>query len=303
MNVFLQMLNIQMVLMIYILCGVLCRKLKIITADNQQKFINFVLSILMPCMVFNSFKNITIDVLKQSLYVLIISLVICSAATIIGKFLYRNYSEDKRNVLRYATLINNAGFAGLPLAENTFGSQGLIYASIFLIPIRIFMWSAGVTILSNEKVDKKQLFFKLMKNPNIVAVYLGIARGLLHLQLPKFIDTAIVNMSSCVSPISMIIIGAIISDVNINTLFEKDVLLYSGLRLIVLPFLVFLVTSLLGLSTIIIGTSMLLTSMPAGTTTALLAAQYNANVEFASKLVFVTTALSLITVPFLMLLL
>jgi len=191
----------------------------------------------------------------------------------------------------------------LPLAEESFGNQGLIFASIFLIPIRIFMWSAGITILSNKKVNKKQLMIKLMTNPCIVTVFLGIARGLLQFPLPAFIDTAIIRISACVSPLSMIIIGAIIADVDIRTLFEKGVILFSAIRLLVLPFLVFVVTRLLGLGETIVGTSMILTAMPAATTTALLANQYHFNVEFASKLVFVTTVLSLITAPLLMLLL
>lgn len=303
MSSFLQMFNIQMILMIYVICGVLCRKSKIITIENQQQFINFVLMILMPCMVFNSFKDVTLRILGEAFDVLIISLVICLIAMILGKILYIKFPDEKRNILRYGTLINNAGFAGLPLAQETFGSEGLILASIFLIPIRIFMWSAGITMLSNERADKKQIFIQLMKNPCIIAVFLGIARGLLQITFPSFIETAIIKMSDCVSPLSMIIIGAIIADVNIRSLFEKGVLLFSTIRLLILPLLVLAGTSLFGLSKTIIGTSMILTAMPAATSTALLAARYNSNVEFASKLVFVTTILSLITAPLLMLLL
>lgn len=303
MNSFLQMFNIQMILMIYVICGVLCRKLKIITIENQQQFISFVLMILMPCMVFNSFKDVTLKILGEAFDILIISLIICSIAIIFGNFLYRKFPDEKRNIMRYATLINNAGFAGLPLAEETFSSEGLILASIFLIPIRIFMWSAGITMLSNEKSNKKRIFIKLMKNPCIIAVFLGIARGLLQITFPAFVETAITKMSDCVSPLSMIIIGAIIADVNIKTLFEKGVLLFSAIRLLILPIIVLTGTSLLGLNKTIIGTSMILTAMPAATTTALLASKYNSNVEFASKLVFVTTVLSLITAPLLMLLL
>jgi hypothetical protein len=302
MNAFINMLNTQAILLIYLLIGILCRKRSIITIKNQQQYINLVLTILMPCMVFNSFKSVTVSILKSSLLVLIISLLICCFSMLLGSFVYRHYPESKKKVLQYATIINNAGFAGLPLARETFGNEGLIYASIFLIPIRIFVWSAGITILSNEKTDKITLFKKLMKNPCILAVFFGLARGLAELNFPPFAEAALNNLSACVSPLSMIIIGAIIADVNIRTIFEKGVLLYSFIRLLLLPIIVYSVTTILNLPTVIVGTSMILTAMPAATSTALLAAQYNSDVSFASKIVFVTTFLSLFTAPLLMLL-
>lgn len=303
MNSFFQMLDLQMTLLIYVFCGFLCGKLKIITEENQQQFINFVLSILMPFMVFNSFKSITAKLLTDSVIILAISLAICMCSSLLGKMVYKRYPAEKASVFRYATLINNAGFAGLPLAQEAFGNEGLSYASIFLIPIRIFMWSSGVTLLSNKKVSVKELILKLLKNPCIIAVFLGIARGLLQISFSGFIENGIERLSSCVSPMSMIIIGAIIAKVNVKTLFERGVVLYTSLRLVIIPLVVFGFCKMLGVDAIITGTSMILTAMPAATSTALLASRYNADVELASKIVFVTTLLSLITAPLLMLLL
>lgn len=303
MDSFIQMLNVQCVLLLYMICGVICRRLKIITPQNQQQFVKLVLSVLMPCMVFNSFKNITFDKLLQSIWLLVISLCVCAFASLAGRYIYRRYPEEKQKVLRYSTLINNAGFAGLPLAEETFGSTGLAYASIFLIPIRIFMWSSGTSLLSNEKTSTKKLLITLAKNPCIIAVFLGIARGMAQITFFPFMESAISKLSACVSPLSMIIIGAIIADVDPRTIFEKGVLPYTAIRLIVFPIIVLSVTKLLGFDDVIVGTSMILTAMPAATSTALLAAQYNADVKFASKIVFVSTLASLITAPLLMFLL
>lgn len=238
MNAFLQMLNLQMVLLVYMFCGFMCRKFKIISIKNQQQFIDLVLIVLMPCMVFNSFKSITTKLLSDSMIVLAVSLAVCLFSSLLGKILYRNYPSRKASVFRYAMLINNAGFAGLPLAKETFGNEGVTYASVFLIPIRIFMWSSGTTLLSNEKISKKELAVKLLKNPCIIAVFLGITRGLLQITFPAFIETSLSRLSDCVSPISMIIIGAIIADVDIRTIFEKGVVVYTSFRLIIIPILV-----------------------------------------------------------------
>ena len=300
---FIQMVNIQAALLLYLLAGVLCRRLKIITPGNQQNFIDLLLTILMPCMVFNSFRSVTLEMLRNTLSVLAVSLAVCLLSWLLGKALYRRAPADRRDVLRYATLINNAGFAGLPLAQEMFGEEGLIYASVFLIPIRIFMWSAGVTMLSRQKADWKAVCLKLLKNPCIIAVFLGLVRGLLQIAFPPFVETALARLGDCVSPLSMVLIGSIIAGVEPRGLLDKWVVGYTGLRLLVLPLCVLAAGRLLALPTAVTGTAVTLTAMPAATTTALLAARYGADVAFASRLVLVSTVLSLVTAPLLLVLL
>lgn len=299
---FAQMAGLQAVLLIYLLGGVLCRKRAIITAETQQRFCSLVLDILMPCMVFNSFRSITPDVLAEAAEVFFISLGLCLVSWALGKVLYTRFEPRRQGVLRYATLINNAGFAGLPLVHQALGDEGLIYASVFLIPIRFFMWSAGITMLSGERVPAGKLVAKLAKNPNIVAVFLGLARGLLQLSFPDPVESAIAGLAACVSPMSMLIVGAIIASVDVRTVVEPCTLGYSAVRLVLLPLLSVVVTRLLGVGEVMAGACLIITAMPAATSTALLASQHGADEGLASKLVFVSTVLSLVTVPPLMLL-
>lgn len=303
MEQFYQMLTIQLSLIVYLVVGIICYRLKIITAANRKQFIRFILSILMPCMVFNSFKSVTIEMIREGSLALLISLAVCLVTSIIGRYIFFNVPMDRRNIMRYGTLINNAGFAGLPVVDSMFGSSGLILASIFLIPIRIFMWSAGITMLSAEKQSALNVLIKLLKNPSIVAVFLGIFRGMLEIKLPEFLDTALISMSNAVSPMAMIAVGSIIATIRIKGLIDKDVLLFTVIRLGVIPISTLVITKFLGFSSMLIGVSTILTAMPAATTTALLAAQYNSDELFASRLVFVTTVLSIITSPMLMLVL
>lgn len=297
---FKQMLEIQMVIFIYLLVGAICKKNKIITKESQQKLIPFILNGLMPVMTFHSFKAVTLQMMEKAFIVLIIAIVICVVSLLLAKFVYRKYPIDKQKILQYGTLISNAGFAGLPIASQMFGEVGLIYASIYLIPIRIFMWSAGRTILSSESASPKEIIISLLKNPNIIAVLIGLPRGLLQISLPAIVDTAFGNVSSCVTPISLIVIGAVICDVGFKHFFEEGMISYCMMRLGLIPVLTLIITSFCGFDATVIGTTTILASMPAPTTTALLAGQYHLDVNYASKLVFLTTLLSMITCPLLM---
>lgn len=298
---FLKLLNIQAVLFIYILVGIYVKKKAIITKENQQKYIDLVLKILMPCMIFNSFKQeITLEVVKKAGIIIGIAFVISISALLLGKILYRKYPYQKRCIMQYGTIVNNSGFAGLPLAGEIFGETGLFYASFFLIPNRIFMWSAGISLF--EKTDTKTKWKNVLLNPNIIAVELGLLRCIFPIELPYFLNYSIEKIGTTVSPISMIIVGAILADVDIKTILDKTVFFVAGVRLILLPLLTIGMVSFLQLDATISGVALVLTAMPVGTTTALLAAKYQADVDFASKCVFITTILSLITVPLLMLL-
>ncbi|MFA9464276.1 MAG: AEC family transporter [Velocimicrobium sp.] len=302
MDVFWNMMSLQIVLLIYLLAGMFAKKKEIITKENQSKFIDFVLQIIMPCMVFQSFnQNLTWNMMKQAMTILMVSFGICFFSMLLGKIIYRGFPFGKRSIMQYATLINNAGFAGLPMTEGIYGNLGLFYASIAIVPNRIFMWSAGISLFTTA--DFKTKVKNVILNPNIIAVFLGLIRAFCGTSLPLPLDKALTNMGNMVAPMAMIVVGAILAEVNIKTVIEPGVLFVSAIRLIILPVVCVALLHLLPIDETARGVSLILTSMPAGTTTALLAAKYGADVEFASKCVFVTTMLSLITVPCMMLLL
>ena len=88
---------------------------------------------------------------------LVIALGIQIISYLLGLVLYRKEVNGRRMVLRYATICSNAGFMGNPVVEGIYGSQGLLYASVYLIPLRIFMWSAGLscfTVASPKDIVK-----------------------------------------------------------------------------------------------------------------------------------------------------
>lgn len=300
---FYQMLDLQLSTLVYLAIGVFAYRKHMITDNNRNQLISFILNVLMPALVFNSFKAVTPEILKTGLWAFVGSSLIYSFYAVIGRFAYRDIAESKRKVLDYATLVNNAGLAGQPLSLSMYGNVGALYASIFLVPHRIFMWSLGLKILDDDQSEKTgpSTLSKLLRNPSIIAVFFGLARGLLQINLPSFLDRSIVTMASIVSPFSRIIIGSIIATISIDSLFEKGVLRYTIIRLFLIPLSVLSISKFIGLDETLIGVFTIMSSMPAGTTTALLAADYNLDEAFASKIVFVTTILSVITVPIIML--
>ena len=76
------------------------------------------------------------DVLAEAFQVLAIALGIQIISYLLGLLLYRKEENGRRMVLRYATICSNAGFMGNPVVEGIYGSQGLLYASVYPDPFK-----------------------------------------------------------------------------------------------------------------------------------------------------------------------
>lgn len=298
---FQRMLSAQMILFIYMFVGVFCGKKKIIDEHAEKKMIDFVLYITLPCMIFQSFdESVTVGLLLEAIKILLVAFIMVFLAWIVGKISYRWCGDEKKEqILKYSTLINNAAFLGLSMVSYIYGNQGLLYASIFLIPNRIFMWTAGIAIFEEKGNSAWVTAKKVLTNPGIVAVFLGLARRLLAIPLPSFLDTAVKQLGNTTTSISMVLIGVMISSISLKGLIDRPLILLTVIRLLGLPAIALGVCEVFQADAVLTGTTLILTAMPAGSTTALLAAKYGADTEYASKCVFVTTILSMITVPFL----
>jgi len=297
------MVNTQSVLFLYILMGVFCRRTGLFDDHTYGKLTDFTLMITLPCMVFESFHMpFSMEILRRGAEALAIAVVMAAAALIAGKVLYGRFPEGEKSVMQYGTLVTNSGFAGLPVVSGTYGEQGLFLASLFIIPTRILMWSAGISLFEKEG-DRWERAKKVLLNPAVIAVELGLLRMVLQLPLPSFLDTALDHIGDCTSPIAMALVGAVLADVPLRDVVEPKAFYLIFVRQAALPLLCLGGLKLLGTDPLTLGVSVALTGMPIGSTTAILAQKYGADAGFASKCVFLSTLSSLVTVPLLTLLL
>lgn len=298
MESFFKMVDVQSVLFLYMAVGYFCRKRSIFNDEARSKITDFVILITLPCMIFESFHmEFSLDTLKQGGLALIIATGMAVVALVLGSVLYLRFPQRERSILQYGTLVSNSGFAGLPVVSGAYGSEGLFLGSLFIIPTRILMWSAGISLFT--KADARDAFKKVMLNPAIIAVEIGIVRMVFQIPLPHFVDTAIDNLGACTSPIAMALVGAILADVPVRSVFEPKSFYLVAVRQILLPCLCLAALTVLKVDPLTAGVSVVLTGMPIGSTTAILAQKYGADAQFASKCVFISTLTSLITVPIL----
>lgn len=294
---FLKMVNTQAILFLYLVVGFYCRKTGIFDDSTRDKLTDFTIRIVLPCMIFESFHMpFSLAALKRGAAALIIATVMAAAALLLGKFLYNGFDQREKCILQYGTLVTNSGFAGLPIVSGAYGDEGLFLGSLFIIPTRILMWSAGISLFSTGGSAAERAK-KVLLNPAIIAVEVGLVRMIFQIPLPVFLDTALDNMGACTSPLAMALVGAILADVELKGVFEPKAFYLVAVRQLLLPALCLAGLKLLGTDPLTTGVSVALTGMPVGSTTAILAQKYGADAQFASKCVFISTLTSLVTVP------
>lgn len=292
-----ELISLQLRMFLIMLVGLFFRKKNLISQEGKKNLTDLVIYLILPCNIVKSFMiEFDSNTLKNFGWILLISVLIQVFCAILAKTLYCRAEDGHKPVLMYATVASNSGFLGNPVAEGVFGSMGLALASVYLIPQRIVMWSAGVSYFTKGS-DRKAIVKRVLTHPCIVAVFLGMVLMLTQVSLPPFLDAALKDIGNCNTAMSMLVIGTILADVKPREMLDKSIFLFSGLRLVLIPLVVYAGCLLFRVDGLVTGVSVLLTAMPAASTTAILAAKYDGDAVYASKCVVLTTVLSLIATP------
>lgn len=297
------MLNMQMMMFLLVAIGFLIRKKGIVGTEGRKNMIDLCLFVTLPFNVLNSFlREWDWDLLISCSVILLLSIGYNAVSVLFSILLYRRNSLEKQKPLKYGTIVSNGGFLGNPIIEGIYGSSGLLYASLFMLPVRIVMWSYGVTVFlrgeeSAAENKKGGLLKKIITHPCIVAIYVGAIIMIGGIGLPTFLKNTIAGLSNCNMPLSMMLVGMLLAEIDPKGLIDKTMWFYTFVRLILMPLVIYGLTAFLPIDAQLRGITVIMAGMPAPITTALLSAKYGGDEEYATGMIFVTTLLSLITLP------
>ena len=299
------MLRLQFIIFSLIGIGFFCRKKGMVSREGQKNITDLVINIVLPCNIVTSFvQELPDSALRDCATVFLISVgmeVMCMAY---AKFAYRNVEEKKRKCLTYGILVSNAGFLGNPVAEGVYGPMGLMLASVYLIPVRVMMWSRGIALFSGES-DRKATLKKVLTHPCVLGCLTGVLIMLAKILggvslVPDLLFSLLQTIGRCNTALSMMVIGMILSDIDPSQLIDPLVLRYTAERLLIVPGILGLILFALYRCGLVSGLSprlsVLLTAMPAAATTSMLSSKYDCAPDFATKMVITSTLCSIPTV-------
>lgn len=314
---FLGMLSSVFGLFTLIAVGYFVAKCKVLPATATAPFSRFLLTVALPCSVFNSLqREYDPAFIADILWVLLLGFVLMTLMLYLGRFAAKalKIRDGHRGVWAYASAFSNFGFMGFPIILTFFGETGLALAGVFSLPANILFYSLGLTTIfqdvpaTADKEAKEPLWKKIVTPVNIGAV-LGILFYFLRITVPTAVATPLTHLGNVTTPLSMVVTGMNLASGNPAEIFkDREVLLATGCRLIVSPLIIFAIFKLIVLAIptfnpFIVGIFLVLFAMPSASVVTILAELYGADKTFSAKIVFLTSLLSILTIPVMTLLL
>ena len=277
--------------------GFAAKKFKAVDAVFLRGLSSFMVNIALPfAFVASLDRSIPKSVLPELGVMALWSFAIHGASIGFATIAYRRFPDNQRKVLSFITVFTNCAFMGLPVAQSIAGTKGMMFASIYNVAYMILIYTYGLSLFQ-EKAEKGRLK-KILLNPGIVAITIGIILWFLPFSLPTFFLESVGLMAKLQTPLAMFIVGANIANINVKRFLpEKALLAAIAVRLVGIPLVVYGVIKLTGSTGLAPAIALILTAMPAGAQTVVVAESVGADSSFASEVVFATTILSVVTIP------
>ena len=293
-------LNQVIILFIILIIGFVAGKFKIMDSFGTKKLSEVLLFITSPMMVFNSFFiEFSQKRLINLLWIIIMGGGMFLISIIVSKFIYKGFDEKISPVLRYTAIFSNCGNMGIPLMMALFGEDGVFYGSFYIVIFHTVLWSYGYMMFGG-KGTKAQVTKNILTNPSIIAVYIGMIIFIFGISIPDPVRGAVKAVGDMTMPISMLVIGGLMSTTKLSAVFNDwRVYMSSAVRLVLMPLIAIFISRLIGapaLPSAVVATAL---AMPAATTATMFSEKFDKDAVFASKCVTVSTLLSIITAPLL----
>lgn len=277
--------------------GFYCGKKNIIGETFSNQLSKLLLKVTLPLLIISSFSfTYKADIVSNIVKAFIYGVVIFTVTPLMVKPLLVGIKKEKRDILQFAMVFSNCGFMGFPLAQSVFGNEGVIYASIFNMIFNVFVWTYGVMLFSEVKSIRE--IGRILKNPGIISALIGIFIMVFSIKIPPVLQDTMKMVGGLTTPLSMMVIGSLLSRANFKDLF-KDVSMYYGvfIKLLFIPVVLYIVSIFLKENSMVMKTFILMQAMPAGAITSLFAENFNKGKEYSVFIVSLSTLFSIITIP------
>lgn len=315
-------------LFIMMIPGVIMKKCNLCDDKFGKGISNLVLYIAQPALTFVAYlRPYDEQILINAAYVFVFSIILHTVFAIAAMSCFRKAPDGMRRMLRFCTIFSNVAFMGIPLIaavlEDTYPGA-TVYALLYSVTFNIFLWSLGVKICT-DKADRdhdgiddykeyksgEQLksALKAFYHPTTIASVIGLIFFIFPIEgyVPSLAEEAFVMLKGLVAPLSMVVIGLRLADMSFKGVFkDKEMYVFILARHIILPLLTVGLVKLVGLflplDRAVEMVIVILAAAPAATSATMFAEKYDCDSAYVSRLVTISTIISIITIPIILLL-
>ena len=296
-------------------------RLKKFDPQLSRSISNLLLYIVAGCIILNAlqrdFNPHEARGLAVAFMLALLSYLIC----ILGAHLiFRNRKGNPNaGIERFALVMPNAGYIGIPLVQAVLGTDGVFYLTAYIVCFNLLLFSYGRTQLLLDGFSQgrgapvqllsRETVMKSLINPATLCTALGLILYFARIRLPSFLLGAVKNYADVNTVLSMLLIGVFLSQTSLKSLlhFGRGFLI-CFVRLIALPLFCMLAIALVYIRALVpdpytVKTAMVIAATtPCGVATAFMSEVCGADHLYGSRLVCASTILSVLTLPLMLLL-
>lgn len=284
-----------------IFLGYILFKLKILDLDFNKKLTTLLLSVTTPAMIISSVLSTTVSQsFEDIIFVFVLGFIIYLIMPILGLIISKILKTPlhQQGLYIFMTVFSNIGFMGFPVMKAIFGNDAIFFTAIFNMLFNLFVFTIGILIMNYKTANKIKLNAKNLLSPGVIASLIALVLYFTHLKVPNVIASTISMIGDITTPMAMLLIGSTLANIPFKEVFsEFRIYPFTIIKQIIIPILAYPILKMVCQDPLILGITLIMISMPVANTAVLFATEYGGDVSLAAKTVFMTTLLSIITIP------
>lgn len=291
-------------LFVIVIVGYMAGKLGYMGGEFDRKLSSLVINWTCPALILSSAMTGDLPDRRFILPLLAISvvtyLVLTGVAFWLPRFLTRR--KDDEGVVGFAMMFGNVGFMGYPVVASIFGHEAVFYAAVLNVVNTFAVFTVGTILVTGKgEVEGPHFQKKVLYSTPMLSAYLTMLIVALEIDnIPACISQPLTMIGDITVPAALLIIGSSMSQLPLRALMgNATVYITTVMRLVVVPVAMYFLCLLLGFDPYVVNINTVVIAMPVATYGTILCLKYNRDTSLMAEVTFITTLLSMITIPLL----
>ena len=298
------MYAVMLTLFAVVVVGYVAGKLDYMGGTFDKQLSKLVIDITCPALILSSAMGGELPDRRYILPLLGISiftyLVLTGLALLLSRFVARR-AEDQ-GIVGFAMIFGNVGFMGYPVVASIYGHQAVFYAAVLNVVNTFAVFTIGTMMVTGgEGATRERFNKKVLYSTPMLSAYLSMLIVALGIDnIPEYISQPLTMIGNITVPAALLIIGSSMSHLPLRALLgNTTVYTTTLLRLVVLPLGMFFLCRALGFDDFSTGINTVVIAMPVATYGTILCLRHGRDTTLMAELTFITTLLSMVTIPLL----
>jgi hypothetical protein len=287
-------------IILMILVGYAAKRIGFLKAEDSVPLNKIVVNIAIPALIFLAMYGADLSNIKVLIPITLICIVTGSLCGLIVYLFSRakGYSKKTKWTLVGTSTLFNSGFLGYPVVLGVFGAGGLVRAVFYDMGSTILFLCLGILFILLFGGKYTSIIRRTLLFPPLWAIILGILANVMHLNLGFIPLNVLKYLSGAAIPIIMISLGLSLEVGGVKN-YLSAASFVSMTRLIISPIIAISLVYILGLNGLGGTVTVVEAGMPSAMLSLVLAASYDLDIKAAAACIFMSTVLSMITLPIL----